>query len=288
VFANLADNPGSLIDHLGPMTDAIDNLIDRAPEGEVEIADSSFTLEYRGNWKLHMENAADIFHPSFVHNSSVTPARNAPANASIIDQDQTREMLLANGFTGAEWEGIELNGLAGGHTFMTSFYNKGVLVQEDSDPVAVRYKAALVAKLGAERAAGVLGMKRFNNIIYPNLIINAQYQQMRVTIPVAVDRTIVRIHCFRLKGAPDEMFHRAVRFLTTLGSPASMIFSDDVEMLERCQQGLAREAGPWVDLSRGLDSDRLDADGSVSGAASEMPMRVQFKAWVDCMTAGAQ
>ena len=130
-------------------------------------------------------------------------------------------------------------------------------------------------------------MNRFNNIIYPNLVINAQYQQMRVTIPISVDRTIVRIHCFRLKGAPDEMFHRAVRFLTTLGSPASMIFSDDVEMLERCQQGLARDVGPWVDFSRGFGSDRRDADGSVSGAASEMPMRVQFEAWVNYMTAEA-
>ena len=27
-------------------------------------------------------------------------------------------------------------------------------------------------------------MNRFNNIIYPNLVINAQYQQMRVTIPI--------------------------------------------------------------------------------------------------------
>ena len=89
----------------------IDNLVDRAPAGEVEIANSSFTLEYRGNWKLHLENAADIFHPSFVHNSSVAPARRAPANASILDQDQTREMLLANGFGPAEWEGIQLNGL---------------------------------------------------------------------------------------------------------------------------------------------------------------------------------
>ena len=87
-------------------------------------------------------------------------------------------------------------------------------------------------------------MNRFNNIIYPNLIINAQYQQMRVTIPLSVDRTLVRIHCFRLKGAPDEMFHRAVRFITTLGSPASMIFSDDVEMLERCQHGPGAGDGP--------------------------------------------
>jgi phenylpropionate dioxygenase-like ring-hydroxylating dioxygenase large terminal subunit len=287
VFANPSDDPPPLLDHLGAMTEVIDNLVDRAPAGEVEIADSSFTLEYRGNWKLHMENAADIFHPTFVHNSSVAPARRAPANASIIDQDQTREMLLANGFGADQWEGIELNGLPGGHTFMSSFYNRGVLAAEETDPVAARYQAALVERLGPERAARVLGMKRFNNIIYPNLVLNAQYQQMRVTIPLAVDRTLVRIHCFRLVGAPDEMFHRAVRFLTTIGSPASMIFSDDVEMLERCQQGLAQEATPWVDFSRGLDSDRRDHNGSVSGVASEMPMRVQFQAWVNCMTAEA-
>jgi hypothetical protein len=78
-----------------------------------------------------------------------------------------------------------------------------------------------------------------------------------------------------------------VRFLTTIGSPASMIFSDDVEMLERCQQGLAKDTGPWIDFSRGLDSDREDADGSVSGAASEMPMRVQFAAWVNYLTTEA-
>jgi len=284
VFANLSEDPPPLSSHLGPMTQAIDNLIDRAPEGEIEIADSSFTLEYHGNWKLHMENANDVFHPSFVHSSSVAPARAAPANASILDQDQTREMLLANGFGANEWEGIQLNGLPGGHTFMTSFYKKGVLAHEEQDPVMRRYRAALLARLGSERAAAVLGMNRFNNIIYPNLLINAQYQQMRVTIPLAVDLTHIRIHCFRLKGAPDEIFHRAIRFMTTVGSPASMIFSDDVEMLERCQQGLVKQAGPWVNFARGLDNDRRDSDGSLGGTASELPMRVQFEAWVNCLT----
>jgi phenylpropionate dioxygenase-like ring-hydroxylating dioxygenase large terminal subunit len=287
VFATLAKDPAPLTQHLGRMTEVIDNLVDRAPDGEIEIADSSFTLEYRGNWKLHPENAADIFHPSFVHSSSVMPARRAPANASIIDSDQTREMLLANGFGNDEWENIQLSGLAGGHTFMTSFYNSGVLANQNADPVFARYRAALVARHGEEKTAAILAMRRFNNIVYPNLIINAQYQQMRVTIPIAVDRTIVRVHCFRLKGAPDEMFHRAIRFLSNIGSPASMIFSDDVEMLERCQQGLEKEAGPWVDFSRGLDSDASSPDGSVSGAASEMPMRVQFQAWVNYMTAEA-
>jgi phenylpropionate dioxygenase-like ring-hydroxylating dioxygenase large terminal subunit len=284
VFANLDDDAAPLTEYLGPMREVIDNLIERAPDGEIEIADSSFTLEYRGNWKLHMENANDIFHPSFVHSSSVAPARAAPVNASILDQDQTREMLLANGFGQADWEGIELTGLAGGHTYMTSFYKKGVLVNEEQDPVMQRYRAALAERLGNERAAAVLAVNRFNNIIYPNLIINAQQQQMRVTIPLAIDLTQVHVHCFRLKGAPEEMFHRAVRFLTTIGSPASMIFSDDLEMLERCQQGLVKQAGPWVNFERGLDSDRRDGNGSVGGAASELPMRVQFEAWVSYLT----
>ncbi len=284
VFANLDDSAAPLTEHLGPMREVIDNLIERAPDGEIEIADSSFTLEYHGNWKLHMENANDIFHPSFVHSSSVAPARAAPANASILDQDQTREMLLANGFGQADWEGIQLTGLAGGHTFMTSFYKKGVLVNEQQDPVMQRYRAALTERIGSERAAAALAMNRFNNIIYPNLIINAQQQQMRVTIPLAVDLTQVHVHCFRLKGAPEEMFHRAIRFLTTIGSPASMIFSDDVEMLERCQQGLVKQAGPWVNFERGLDNDRREGNGSIGGAASELPMRVQFEAWVNYLT----
>jgi phenylpropionate dioxygenase-like ring-hydroxylating dioxygenase large terminal subunit len=286
VFGTLNEDLGPLRDYLGPMTEVIDNLVDRAPDGEVELASSSFTLEYKGNWKLHLENAADIFHPSFVHSSSVAPARRASAKASSLDHGQTRDMLLANGFGPTEWEGIQLNGLQGGHVFMSNIYSKGVMVANDSDPVAAGYKEALVAKLGAERASAVLSMDRFNNIIYPNLIINSKYQQMRVTIPISVDRTIVRVNCFRLKGAPEEMFHRAVRFLSTLGSPASMIFSDDVEMLERCQQGLANFPGLWVDFSRGLGGDQHSGE-RISAAASEMPMRSQFDAWVNYMTAGA-
>jgi phenylpropionate dioxygenase-like ring-hydroxylating dioxygenase large terminal subunit len=287
VFGTLNDNLGPLPEYLGSMTEVIDNLVDRAPDGEVELAGSSFTLEYRGNWKLHLENAADIFHPSFVHSSSVAPARRASARpSSSFDQGQTRDMLLANGFGPKEWEGIQLNGLERGHVFMSNIYSEGVLVSDDSDPITSRYHKALIEKLGAERAAAVLSVNRFNNIIYPNLIINSKYQQMRVTIPLSVDRTLVHVHCFRLKGAPDEMFHRAVRFLSTLGSPASMIFSDDVEMLERCQQGLANFPGLWVDFSRGLGSERHDGERT-SATASELPMRRQFDAWVNYMTAEA-
>ncbi|WP_158966950.1 aromatic ring-hydroxylating oxygenase subunit alpha [Chachezhania sediminis] len=287
IFATLNPDPRPLLDQIGPMTDIIDNLIDRAPDGEVEIADSSFSLVYKGNWKLHLENAADIFHPTFVHASSVGAARRTPAGKSKMDQDQVRTMLEANGFGKDQWEGIQLKGLANGHTYMTNFYRKGVVAHQAADPVFDRYKAALVAAHGPDKADAVLAVDRFNNIIYPNLVFNAQHQQMRVTVPLSHDTTIIRVHCFRLKGAPDEMFHRAIRFLSTLASPASMIFSDDVEMLERTQAGLDLDPSPWVDFSRGLDTETAGEGGQISGVASEMPMRNQFKAWAALMAGEA-
>ncbi|MFT8243240.1 aromatic ring-hydroxylating oxygenase subunit alpha [Roseomonas sp. BN140053] len=287
VFASLAEDGPPLREHLGEMAAAIDNLVDRAPNGEVELAAASFSIEYRGNWKFHNENAADIFHPGFVHSSSVGTAMSAPEGACTLDADQTREMMLANGFGRSQWEGIQLTGLPGGHSFMGGFYRKGVLAQQTVDDATRRYREALAAARGAERAEEILSVNRFNNLIFPNLNLNAQFQQMRLVLPLAVDRTLIRISCFRLGGAPEEIFHRAVRFLTALGSPASMIYSDDVEMLERCQEGLSADPGLWLNFERGQHSDARDAAGRLTGTASELPMRAQFAAWAEHMRAAA-
>ena len=128
-------------------------------------------------------------------------------------------------------------------------------------------------------------MDRFNNLIYPNLSVNAQYHQIRMVQPLAVDRTLIQAWCFRLKGAPDEIFRRAIRFLTTLSSPASMIFSDDIEIFSRCQSGLADNAIEWLDVSRGYHSDLDTVEGAkASPGASELPTRMQFKSWLRYMT----
>jgi phenylpropionate dioxygenase-like ring-hydroxylating dioxygenase large terminal subunit len=285
VFASLAADGPTLAEHLGDMADAIDNLVDRAPDGDVELAETSFQLEYRGNWKFHNENAADVFHPGFVHSSSVGTAMASPSGASSLDDDQTRDMMLANGFGRDEWEGIQFKGLPGGHTYMGGFYRQGMLAPERVDPVRDEYRQALVGRHGASRAAEILGVNRFNNLIFPTMNLNAQYQQMRVVVPLAVDRTLIRVSCFRLLGAPDGIFHRAVRFLTTLGSPASMIFSDDVEMLARCQAGLAGSDSEWLNFERGMGTDETGTPGHVSGRASELPMRHQLHAWAHYMAA---
>jgi phenylpropionate dioxygenase-like ring-hydroxylating dioxygenase large terminal subunit len=287
VFASLSPDGPPLLEHLGAMTEAIDNLIDRAPDGEIVLSDSSFHLEYAGNWKLHHENATDVFHPGFVHESSVATARAAAQASTPFDDGQTREMLRANDFALREWQSIELVGLKGGHSYMSGFYRSGVLAPQAEDALRRDYREALERRHGAERARDILGLDRFNNLIYPDININAQYHQLRVVRPVAVDRTIVSSYCFRLKGAPEGIFHRGVRFLTNLGSPASMIFADDAEIFARCQAGLADQTDAWVDIQRGLGRDESRGEGGWAGRASELPIRVQFGAWLDYMTGPA-
>ena len=286
VFAKLAPSALSLRAHLGAMTDAIDNLVDRAPEGEIEICATPLRVEYRANWKIHHENASDVFHPSFVHASSVAAAGRAPVGGSAIDGDQTRDQLLGNAWTRREWESVEVVGLPGGHSFMGGFYRSGLLAPNaGDDPARERYRAALAARHGADKAAQILGLDRFNNLIFPNLNLNAQYHQLRVVHPLAADSTLVTAYCFRLKGAPDEIYHRAVRYLTNLSSPASMISSDDFEVFERCQKGLAEAGAAWLDVARGHGKDRARPGGGLAGPATELPIRVQFQAWLDYMTA---
>jgi phenylpropionate dioxygenase-like ring-hydroxylating dioxygenase large terminal subunit len=280
----------SLAAFLGPMAEAIDNLVDRAPDGDIEQAGGIARQEYRGNWKFHHENANDTLHPGFVHESSVAVARADARDYATpaYDGHQTHTQMMSNAFGLREWQGLALTGFAGGHSYMGGFYKAGVLAPDRDDPVWREYRAKLAARHGEEKTARILAEDRFNNLLYPNVSLNAQYQQIRIVQPLAVDRTRVTAFCFRLKGAPAALFHRAVRFLTNLSSPASMILGDDVEIFERCQSGLANPVPEWLDQSRGLASDCEQSGGRlISAGVSELPHRAQYAAWLRYMTAAA-
>ena len=100
--------------------------------------------------------------------------------------------MLSNGFSVREWQSLGLQGLANGHSYMDGFYTQGILSPDRDDPISRSYRDALEAARGREAAAGILAMDRFNNLVWPNLNINAQYQQIRVVQPVAPDRNASR------------------------------------------------------------------------------------------------
>jgi phenylpropionate dioxygenase-like ring-hydroxylating dioxygenase large terminal subunit len=281
VFASHSAAGPSLADFLGGLKSAFDNLVDRAPAGTVTRFGGSLRLEYRGNWKMFMENAVDLVHPNFVHRSSVDAARAHPEalEADAITQ-QGAEMFLANGMRAAQWNEVPLHAFPGGHVYMGGFYRQGVIAPERDDPVFERYRKALIERHGAEKAAAVLAVDRFNNLVWPNISVNSRFGAMRVVRPLAVDHTIVDVVCFRLDGAPEEMHELTLQFVNLAASPASLVASDDLEIFERCQRGLASGTNEWIDMRRGVLADRRQADGSmVSAGTSELPMRHQFETW---------
>ena len=75
VFASEASDGPSLEEFLGHMTTSLDDMVDRAPDGEIEIAGGVFKHAYDGNWKLYLENLCDAAHPLFTHRSSIDAAQ---------------------------------------------------------------------------------------------------------------------------------------------------------------------------------------------------------------------
>lgn len=273
VFGSHAPTGPGLTDFLGALGSAFDNMLDRAPAGTVTRFGGRLLLEYRGNWKMFMENATDLVHPGYVHRSSVEAARAQPGalQADGLAQ-QGAQMFLANGMKGPQWDEVPLHAFPNGHVYMGGFYRQGVIATERHDPVFERYRRLLVERHGEEKTAAVLAVDRFNNLIWPTLSVNARFAALRVVRPQAVDRTVVEVQCFRLDGAPQEMHDLTLQFANLAASPASMVASDDLEIFERCQRGLHSAATDWIDMRRG------------GGGTSELAIRNQFKAWKQHMS----
>ena len=281
VFASHSAGAPALTTFLGGLASAFDNMLDRAPAGTVTRFGGALRLEYRGNWKMFMENAVDLVHPGFVHRSSVEAARAHPQaqQADAITQ-QGAQMFLANGMPGPQWNEVPLHAFPGGHVYMGGFYRKGVIAPERQDPVFERYRRLLVERHGEEKTAAVLAVDRFNNLVWPNLSLNARFAALRVVQPLAADHTVVEVQCFRLDGAPQEMHELTLQFVNLAASPASLVASDDLEIFERCQRGLQAGAQDWVDMRRGVLADARQPDGStVAPGTSELAVRHQFEAW---------
>jgi hypothetical protein len=219
-------------------------------------------------------------HARVTHESSFTAARE---QAKIMGHMPLELHIMdGNGEPYAFWEKLALRAYDNGHGYMEGIFDPGAA---DRDPVTRSHYAALEAAYGGERAREILGMNRHNTIIYGSGSPHTVFQQFRVIRPVAVDRTLVEIQTFRLKGAPPALFKRALVYANLINSPGSNVMPDDIEVYGRCQQGNLNQGGDWVSLHRYHGTDEAVPGGMVStNGTSELPMRNQFKAWKQFMT----
>jgi phenylpropionate dioxygenase-like ring-hydroxylating dioxygenase large terminal subunit len=288
IFVSLAPDGPSLEESLGYMTTSLDDMVDRAPDGDIDIAGGTFRHTYNGNWKLYLENLCDAAHPWFTHRSSIEAAQQQKDD---VFSDGSGEIAIRqmrqNGAPYSFWESqVGIWTYPNGHSFLGDYHDDAKLVAAMNDPVFRDYIGALEAKQGKEKARKILEVRRWNSNVYPNLSFMSQFQQLRVIHPIAVDRTEVHTYCFRLRGAPERLFQNTISFANIVNGTGSLVLTDDLEIYNRIGLGLSSEGAEWLEIGRGYQTDQPDEHGGRKGknSTSEVYIRNMFDAWLRYMT----
>jgi phenylpropionate dioxygenase-like ring-hydroxylating dioxygenase large terminal subunit len=277
VFATLDADAPELLAWLDRGAAVLDNMTERAPDGELEVAGGYFRAVQRNNWKVYLENLHDGMHPKFVHQSSL---RASDRVARKADTGETSESALRMRIIAANNQGFEEMGAltvdcyGAGHSAMRGFRNP-----RTDDSVAREYEERLAGRRGAQEAERILSLNFHNANFYPNLSVHPSFMQLRVIFPLSVDETLVEMWTLRLKGAPEAFNRRNIVYANTVHSPSSLIKVDDLEAYRRVQAGNA--GGPeWVSQHARDPESSNDATGS---ALSEHYIRHQYRAWLAYM-----
>jgi benzoate/toluate 1,2-dioxygenase subunit alpha len=279
VFVRLAEEGIGFREYFSDSLSSIDNLADRSPEGELEIAGGSLRYLHNCNWKMFVENLNDTMHPMVAHASSAGTAKrlwqDKPADLPkpmAIEQ----YVPLANDYKFFDDMGVRV--YAHGHSF--SGVNFSIHSSYSSIP---EYEEAMVRAYGPERARRILGTVRHNTVYYPSLTIKGAIQSIRVARPLAADRTLIESYTFRLKGAPERLLQRTMMYNRLINSPMSVVGHDDLHCYRSIQEGLAADVNEWVSLHRNFDAAEAGASEFTANGTSEISMRNQFRAWREFM-----
>ena len=282
VFARLAEGP-SLMEWMGPAKIAIDDMCDRSPVGKVEVVFPSNRVVQRSNWKFFMENQIDAVHPSVTHMSTGYAAAEVERKLLREKGEKPLHYHMLSAFTTPfeKWDTLVNTGYPYGHIVFS-----GYMGLRPTDPDTKAHEAVLTKAYGKDKMDEYLSRNIHHVLLYPAVSIQSPLQQLRVLRPIAPDRTLSEIWHFRLVGAPEAIYRRALWYFNLVNSPATLINADDLENWQRGQRGLSSQGGDWVSFHRDYGRDK--DDGKViesTNGCSEAPMRSQFRAWVKFMTA---
>jgi phenylpropionate dioxygenase-like ring-hydroxylating dioxygenase large terminal subunit len=289
IFASLAPTGPELLEFLGTARQSFDDLVDRAPGGELEVAGGVFKHSYHGNWKLMLENHLDGAHPAWVHASSVAVARSAPEPGKPGAEhyfDIAVRQMRQNGAPDSVWEATGMWTTPHGHGYMGDYHSDDRLVVGMGSPVFDDYRRRLIQCVGEKEADRILRLTLWNTIVYPNCSFMSQFRQLRIIHPLAVDRSVVYTYSLRMKQAPEQMFRDTVAFANVVNGTGSWVLTDDLEVYERLQRGLAAATVEWVYIGRGPGRDVEEPGGVRRGGTgtSEVFIRAQMAAWLEYMT----
>ena len=285
IFARLSENGISFEEYFSESLSTIDNMIDRSPEGKLELVGAPIRYMHQCNWKMLVENQTDTCHPMVAHESSAgTAVKIWEENKHRFAETPMAVQLyapFASPYEFYEGAGIRIWPNGHGHTGVS-----GSIHQDYSDIPG--YMDMMISSYGEERAKEILGEVRHNTVYFPNILVKGPVQILRNFIPLAVDKTLVESWVFKLVGAPEKIYERALMYNRFINAPTSIVGHDDLEMYERAQEGLRSDGNEWVNLQRLYDADEAIDVIEVVNGTSERQMRNQFYAWSKFITSSME
>ena len=279
VFVRLAPEGLSFQDYFGEVLQSLDNLADRSPEGRLVVAGGVLRNIIHCNWKMYLENINDAVHPMSTHESA-TKAAQAVWQGHGDDEikPMAMEQILPFGSGYAFFDNM------GGRVFDNGHSLLGVNFSIHSNYTQLPdYEAAMQAAHGVERTQDILQRSPQNAVLFPSLAVKGSPQVMRVIRPLSANRTLIEAWSFRVTGAPDLLFERAMHYNRLVFSPMSVVAHDDVRIFESIQNGLRANGNEWISLHRGFHSDELSQRTQTTNGTNEWLMRNQFRAWAKFM-----
>lgn len=280
VFVRLSDDGLGFHDCFGASLSSIDNMADRSPDGQLEIAGGVLRYTHDCNWKMFIENLNDTMHPMVAHESSAGTARQLWAGKP---EDEPRPMVIeqlvpfTSGYAFSDEMGVRV--FANGH----SYTGVGAVSLHANYAGVPGYEARMEAAYGAARAKQILSTVRHNTVFYPNLTIKGAIQAIRVVRPISVNKTVIESWTFRARGAPDDLLRRTLVYTRLINSPMSVVGHDDLHAYRAMQDGLRAGGNEWVSLHRNFNAAEIGQHEVTANGTSEISMRNQFRAWAQYM-----
>ena len=285
VFAKLEEGGIGFDEFFGDSLSSIDNMIDRSPEGRLEVVGNPLRYMHHCNWKMLVENQTDSFHPMVVHESSAVVVKEIWEDMKPQSNATPMAVECIVPFTASydfyKKMGIRIWQNGHGHT--------GVKFSPHSDYTdASGYLEQMNKAYGKKRAEEILDENRHNTVYFPNLMVKGPIQTLRLFKPLAADRTLVESWIFRLVGAPDMLLERTAMYNRLINAPTSIVGHDDMEVYERAQEGLHCTSNQWMNFQRHYFGEEGVEPMEEFPGTTEAQMRNQFRAWKKFMLSAGE
>ena len=240
-FVNFSRGGEDLATYLGEAGDYLNLVAEHSTSG-MQIVGGTQEYSIRGNWKLLTENSFDGYHAACTHSTYLEYLKNA------------------NGALGATpLSGIGID-LGSGHALVEyaapwgrPIANWVPLWGDEGKAEIDAIYSGLQARVGPERADRIAHKNR-NMVIFPNLVVNdIMAITVRTFFPTAPDS--VEINAWALAPCEESDWLRKYRLynFTEFLGPGGFATPDDVEAIEKCQQGYAASGeAQFNDISKGM------------------------------------